>query len=75
MTSSVDDAKEVLRTLAFKEVEVQTKDDLWYQLRILPYRTHSNLIDGIVITFTDIYKFKNCLRRDYQVEPGDPDCT
>ncbi|HSW53521.1 MAG TPA: chemotaxis protein CheB [Ignavibacteriaceae bacterium] len=54
----IDDAKEVLRTLAFKEIEVQTKDDLWYQLRILPYRTHSNLIDGIVITFTNITNLK-----------------
>jgi two-component system CheB/CheR fusion protein len=54
----IDDAKEVLRTLAFKEIEVQTKDNLWYQLRILPYRTHSNLIDGIVITFTDITNLK-----------------
>jgi len=54
----IDDAKEVLRTLAFKEIEVQTQDNLWYQLRILPYRTHSNLIDGIVVTFTDITKLK-----------------
>jgi len=54
----IDDAKEVLRTLAFKEIEVQTQDNLWYQLRILPYRTHSNLIDGIVVTFTEITKLK-----------------
>ncbi|MDZ7622849.1 MAG: chemotaxis protein CheB [Ignavibacteriaceae bacterium] len=54
----IDDAKEVLRTLAFKEVEVQTKNDLWYQMRILPYRTHSNVIEGIVITFADITKLK-----------------
>jgi len=54
----IDDAKEVLRTLVFKEIDVQTKDDLWYQMRILPYRTLSNLIDGVVITFTNITNLK-----------------
>ena len=54
----IDDAKEVLRTLIFKEIELQTKDDLWYQMRILPYRTMSNLIDGVVITFTNITNLK-----------------
>ncbi|MBU2493056.1 MAG: PAS domain-containing protein [Bacteroidetes bacterium] len=53
-----EDAKEVLRTLAFKEIELQTKDGIWYQMRILPYRTISNLIDGVVITFTNIDKLK-----------------
>jgi PAS domain-containing protein len=54
----IDDAKEVLRTLGAKEIELQTKDDLWYQMRILPYRTISNLIDGVVITFTNITNLK-----------------
>ncbi|HSL90070.1 MAG TPA: chemotaxis protein CheB [Ignavibacteriaceae bacterium] len=56
--SLVDDAREVLRTLIIKEVELQTKDNLWFQMRILPYRTISNLIDGVVITFTDITTIK-----------------
>ena len=55
----VDDAKEVLRTLVFKEIELQTTDGTWYQMRILPYRTISNLIDGVVITFSNINKLKN----------------
>ncbi|OGU34222.1 MAG: hypothetical protein A2068_08815, partial [Ignavibacteria bacterium GWB2_35_6b] len=54
-----EDAKEVLRTLVFKEIELQTKEDVWYQMRILPYRTVSNLIDGVVITFTNINNLKN----------------
>jgi PAS domain-containing protein len=56
--SLVDDAREVLRTLIIKEVELQTKDNLWFQMRILPYRTISNLIDGVVITFTDVTTLK-----------------
>jgi two-component system CheB/CheR fusion protein len=54
----VEDATEVLRTLIRKEVEVQTKDGTWYQMRILPYRTSKNVIDGLVVTFTHIHKIK-----------------
>src|ERR1017187_8708761 len=54
----IEDAKEVLRTLAFKEIELQTNDAHWYQMRILPYRTTSNVIDGVVVTFSDINKLK-----------------
>lgn len=54
----VEDAKVVLRTLVFKQMELQTNDGLWYQMRILPYRTTNNVIDGVVITFSDINKLK-----------------
>jgi two-component system CheB/CheR fusion protein len=54
----VEDAHEVLRTLVFKESEVQLQDGRWYLMRILPYRTIENVIDGLVITFIDITKFK-----------------
>jgi two-component system CheB/CheR fusion protein len=58
----IEDAKEVLRTLIFKEIELQTNDDVWYQMRILPYRTMNNIIDGVVITFINI----NTLKSAYQ---------
>jgi two-component system CheB/CheR fusion protein len=48
-----DDAREVLRTLVYKERMVSTKDGRWFALRIMPYRTLENLIDGVVITFND----------------------
>ncbi len=54
----IEDTKEVLRTLMFKEMEVQSNDGHWYQMRILPYRTTNNFIDGVVITFTDINNLK-----------------
>ncbi len=54
----IEDAKEVLRTLVYKEVELQTIDGVWYQMRILPYRTTGNIIDGVVVTFSDINKLK-----------------
>jgi two-component system CheB/CheR fusion protein len=54
----VDDAKEVLRTLVFRETEVQGDGDAWYLMRILPYRTTENVIDGLVLTFVDITKIR-----------------
>jgi two-component system CheB/CheR fusion protein len=48
-----DDARDVLRTLTFKEKHVATRDGRWFTVRIMPYRTLENVIDGVVITFTD----------------------
>ncbi len=50
----VEDAHEVLRTLVPQEKEVRTNDGMWYLVRIMPYRTSENVIDGLVITFVDI---------------------
>lgn len=50
----MEDAEEVLRTLNQKTTEIQTKSDRWYIMRMLPYRTLANKIDGVVITFVDI---------------------
>ncbi|MBV8802028.1 MAG: PAS domain-containing protein, partial [Gammaproteobacteria bacterium] len=54
----VEDAEEVLKNLIPKSFEVLSKDGNWYLIRILPYRTLSNVIDGNVITFTDITAHK-----------------
>jgi two-component system CheB/CheR fusion protein len=48
------DVKGVLESLVPKELEVQTNSGEWYLLRIRPYRTLENVIEGAVITFTDI---------------------
>ncbi len=48
------DAKEVLRTLVPIEKALTTKDGRKFALRVMPYRTMDNRIDGVVITFTDI---------------------
>jgi len=50
----IDDINRVLETLAFKEKEVESKDGRTYLMRILPYRTAENVIDGVVITFVDV---------------------
>ncbi len=52
--SLVADVKSVLDTLTPKEIDVQTIEGRWYKMRILPYRTLENVIEGAVITYVDI---------------------
>jgi two-component system CheB/CheR fusion protein len=52
------DAQTVLDTLVPKELEVPTKGGNWLQVRIIPYRTIENVIDGVVITCNDITRAK-----------------
>lgn len=52
------DAVEVLKTLMFKEKEVQASGKRWFLVRTMPYRTQDNRIDGVVITFSDITRAK-----------------
>ena len=48
------DVQETLRTLAFCEKQIPTSDGRWFSMRIMPYRTLTNVIQGAVITFVDI---------------------
>ena len=54
----VADVEAVLQTLIPHEVEARTKSGLWYTIRIMPYRTLDNIIEGAVITFVDISSMK-----------------
>ncbi len=50
----LDDAREVLHTLVFSEKQVSASNNRWFSVKIMPYRTQENHINGLVITFTDI---------------------
>ena len=52
------DAGAVLDSLIPREKLVQATNNEWYILRILPYRTLDNVIDGVVLTFNDITERK-----------------
>lgn len=54
----LNDAKEVLRSLIFIEKPVCTRDGRWFNIRIMPYRTFEDKIDGLVITFINITESK-----------------
>jgi two-component system CheB/CheR fusion protein len=49
-----EDTREVLRTLVKVDRQISLPSGDWFGTRILPYRTLENMIDGVVITFTDI---------------------
>ena len=53
-----EDVKAVLANLIPKESEVQTKEGRWYLMRIQPYRTLENVIEGAVLTFVEISEQK-----------------
>ena len=54
----VTESYRVLEKLGEAKTMVETKDDHWYSMRILPYRTVDNVISGVVITFADITDMK-----------------
>jgi two-component system CheB/CheR fusion protein len=54
----LEDTQAVLNTLVPKEVEVEVKTSGWHLLRIQPYRTLENMIEGAVITFVNITELK-----------------
>ncbi len=49
-----DDVRRVLRTLVPVEKTVMADDNRWFDVRIMPYRTLDDRIDGAVITFSDV---------------------
>ena len=55
----IDDIHQVIERVAYKEKEVNTAEGEWYKVRIMPYKTSQNVIDGATITFIDISKIKN----------------
>jgi len=66
----VIDARAVLDSLIPREKQVRSEDGQWYLVRIIPYRTLENVIDGVVMTFTEITALKTLdaevrLARDY----------
>ncbi len=54
----IDLAGKVLKDLNTLEMDVLTKDLIWYAMRVMPYRTSENVIEGVVMTFVDVHKIK-----------------
>jgi two-component system CheB/CheR fusion protein len=53
-----NDINDVIRTLNRKEIIVRTREDERLSVRIGPYRTTENTIEGVVITFVDVTKIQ-----------------
>jgi two-component system CheB/CheR fusion protein len=48
------DIHKVTETLARIDKEIQVEGGAWYQMKIVPYRTAENVIEGAVVTFVDV---------------------
>lgn len=53
-----DEIRDVIQKLIARELEVKTLNNEWYHVRIMPYRTNENFINGAVLTFTKITPYK-----------------
>lgn len=60
---SVEDIEPILRdvmdTLGTRELEVQDRDGRWHLMRVRPYRTSDNKIEGIVLVLVDIDQLRS----------------
>ena len=50
----LDDVQATLRTLSPCTKSVASSDGHWFSVRIMPYRTLANMVNGAVLTFVDI---------------------
>jgi two-component system CheB/CheR fusion protein len=56
----------VIDSLHAKEIECQDREGRWHSLRIRPYRTKENKIDGAVLALVDVDELKQSL--DYMLD-------
>jgi two-component system CheB/CheR fusion protein len=61
------DARTVLRDLAPQEREAESKAGRWYLMRLRPYRTVDDKIDGVVVTFVDVTERRRTEQRLLQL--------
>ncbi len=64
------DARGVLSTLAPSDRQVPTPGGRWFAVRITPYRTVDDIVDGVVITFSDVSAMKALEARMKDLEPA-----
>ena len=58
-----DDISKVIEKVTYKEKEVNNPEGKWYKVKIMPYKTSKNVIDGATVTFLDISGMKNIQER------------
>src|SRR4029079_12135078 len=56
------DMEQVLNRLQIVEREVEGEGHAWFAMRVLPYRTSDNRLDGVVLTFVDITNRRDTIR-------------
>ena len=56
------DMEQALDRLQIVEREVEGQGHAWFAMRVLPYRTSDNRLDGVVLTFVDITNRRETIR-------------
>lgn len=59
----IGDIEQVMARVTYKEMELETEDGQWFQTRIMPYKTSKNVIDGVVIIFSNITQSKKQIKK------------
>ncbi len=59
----ISDAQNVLAHLTPIEREVESRESQWFMRRVMPFRTASNRIEGVVVTLADISQIKDASNR------------
>lgn len=62
----IEELQDVINRLIPKETEIQSLDGRFYSVRILPYRTLDNFIDGAVLTFVDVTAMKTSQQKQLE---------
>lgn len=65
-----EDCRSVFQSLNTLEIEVPTESEELYLMRVAPYRTSENIIDGLVITFVDISEVHRAARKVHSFFEG-----
>jgi two-component system CheB/CheR fusion protein len=60
---------EVIDNLNVREIEVQDREGHWYSLRVRPYRTSENKIEGAILVLVDIGEVRQGLEETLQMVP------
>jgi two-component system CheB/CheR fusion protein len=55
-------AAEVLKSQGAKEIEVQDRLDVWYSMRLRPYRAEDGRVNGLVVVLFEIDRIKRSLQ-------------
>jgi len=56
-------AEQVLQTAGTVQCEIKSKEDKWYNMKVMPYKVSDHSIEGVVMTFTDITDIKEFNQR------------
>src|SRR6185312_6964300 len=63
-STMMEDIRSVVSSSHIIEKEIETLDNRWYQMRLLPYvKQQNNSTDGVIVSFNDITDLKTAQKK------------